>query len=362
MGHDSQKKLGLNRGVDTTRTVPLRIFIVGLDGIGETEEERIAWLKGHFPKQSVRIDALRDARACAEVPDSFVGLCRSGIRNPVSVENMNGAFSADAEAGWAGLPLLCVVAGRQRTKALRMVNNERVAEGKPALEILLIQRKYSDALGAREDKAIENVRVESTPSQRAWLANDLHSAGMSLADVAPRVGVTSEQAVKNLLALLECSASVLAACDAGHITQTVAMGLSKESDHAKQDERLTKLLAAAEGKTGREKSKALRGESTKAKPVSGKKLGKVSEMLTQLDRSEMNDPCRVDEWISIVRWALGDPDAYDALPDEVRGAIIASEKKPGKSKSKSNETDESEETGTTFLGQLDECSDQEEAA
>jgi len=320
MSSESLTKIGATGRKDAPTFRPESLFVIGLDGSGDTEQERVDWLKSVFPKLADRIDALRDPRSVTDVPDEFVNACKVGVQEPVLFENP-AAFFPDQCGDWGGKAFLPVVDGRQRTRALRIVNAERVGSGLPPYEILGILKKFSTSLMARQIKAVTNVRVDMLPSHRAALALEFDQAGVSLADIAPLIGVSSEQAVTNILALNECSAAVKVAVDAGQITQTSAIQIAKGKDHDAQDAELAKRLDAASGKKGRERSKALRGECQAPKPMKAKTIGKVTDRLQSIDRTTMSDPHRVDEWVAILRIVSGDESAYDALPDEFREAL-----------------------------------------
>lgn len=340
MGSESQKKLGLNRRGDLLSADPFNMFIIGLDGDGADESERRGWLTAIFPKLADRIDALKNrGRADGPIPEWLSNAFQPSAAKPVDVENFAVVFP-EGSGSWSGKPLIVVVDGRHTTRCFRSLNEARKADNAPALECPVIQRKFQNALAARELKAIRNVHVEQTPMVRAWLAQEFADSGMPLSDITWRVGVTSEQAVRNLLVLCDASESVARAVDLGSdnggITQTVAQEIVKGRDHAAQDAELAKRLGAAEGKGKRERSQALRGESLEVKPKAVKpaQLARVVEKLTAIDRTTMVDATRVDEWKAIALWALGDEAGFDALPDEFRSAVIAAEKKEKKSKVK----------------------------
>ncbi len=328
MSHKDLTALSMSGGPSTQKIDPLRLFIIGLDGEGATESERIDWLKGHFPKLASKIDALRDPRACLPVTEDAIRAFRPKHAGAVKYENLGMKFP-DGCGRWSGLALLAVNGGRQRTKTMRATNERRALDNAPALEIQIEGKRYESDMDRREGKAIENASiVQQTPMQRAWLAYELTEGGMQLADAAPLVNVSSEQAVKNLLALTAGSEKVQAAvdlgADQGGITQTAALEIVKRGDHDAQDAELAKRLAAAAGKTGRERSHAIRGEARGPKPVKAALAAKVAATLT----ADAGD-ARYDEWSAILLWATtGSDEAYDDLPDDFRAAVIEAGKKP----------------------------------
>jgi hypothetical protein len=334
MSYSDLKAIGMSGGPGTNKIDPLLLFIVGLDGEGDTEQARVDWLKARFPKLASKVDALRDPRACVEITEDAIRAFRPKHAGSVKYENMGVKFGDDA-GRWSGKQFIAVNGGRQRTKTMRALNAKRLAEGSPALEIQIEGKRFESDMDRREGKAIENASiVQQTPMQRAWLAYELTEGGMKSSDAAPLVNVCTEQAVKNLLALLKCSDAVQAAVDlgpdGGGITQTAALQIAKLGDHDKQDAELAARLGAAEGKSGRERSKAIRGEGEqKPKPVALKVLGRVKQALLDADASDPHG------WAAIVAWQSGDADAYDALPNEFRAAVTSANKsaeKPAKEK------------------------------
>lgn len=341
MSHADIKAAGMSGGPSSNKIDPLRLFIVGHDGEGNTEAERIDWLRAKFPKLAARFKSEdNDPRSNLPIREDEIRVFRPAHAKPVVYESMGVKFGDDA-GRWSGLNLLVVNTGRQTVKVTRIINERRDAAGSPQIEIVVIGKRYASALDRLEANICENRQIKPTsPTERAWGAHRLIENGATREDAMALCGVSTEQGLKNLLGLLDCSTAVQAAVDlgvdAGGITQTAGLDIAKKRDHAEQDAELAKRLAAA-GQAGgkRERSAAIRGESggeSKSKPVSGKVLAKVETALAAADRTKMDDPHRVDEWRAIVAWARGDEGWFDALPADFLAAVIAAEKPKSKVK------------------------------
>lgn len=327
MSHADQKALGMSGGPSSNKIDAERLFIIGLDGEGSTEAERIKWVKGLFPKLAAKIDANKDPRANAPLTADDVRKFRPVHAKPIVYESMGVRFPEDC-GKWSGLHLLVVNTGRQTTKTYRAMNAKRLAEGSPALEAVVIGKRFDSDLSRIESLVIENQRIVATSTmQRAWSAQRLLDGGTTPDDAMALLGLKTTQGMKNLLGLLSCSERVQAAVDAGPdadgITASSALEIASKhgEDHEAQDAELTRRLDAAQGKSGREKTRALRGENdtpTTPKPVSPKKLAAVL--------AELMVVTGADDWRAIVGWALGA--ASSTLPADFRAAVLRAENTP----------------------------------
>ncbi len=150
---------------------------------------------------------------------------------------------------------LCAV-GRNRLKAARIIKHEYDRK-------FLIRCKVRKAPGGKLDKIANlipvenNIRKVEKPSQRADGMQRLLNRGRTKEEVASFYGLKSVRQVDNVLALLDCAESVVAAADAGVITMDVVGKISKKP-RAEQ----TKLLAEMREKKatrGKAAEKALEG-------------------------------------------------------------------------------------------------------
>jgi len=328
MSYSDLKKDGMS-AVD-----PLRLFVIGLDGVGVTEEDRIDWLKDIFPKLSARIDALRDVRACEEIEETKIVCFRPEEARPVIYLNAHCSFPEGEGYGqWSGLKFLPVVTGRQTTKVYRALGARREAKGAPALKMLARSRLFETDLELEEAVAIENSRIlDWKPSARAWTAHRLMEKGSPEEHVMAWVGIKSRGGLKKLISILKCSPTVLKALDDRRIVQRVALDVAKKGDHDKQDVELEKRFAAAKGQKGHTRSRTMNGVTPGTpSPV---RPGRIREMVKLLTAraatpNAPKDPQR-DDALILLRAIAGEASAVALLPASVREvlAIVQAPKKP----------------------------------
>jgi ParB family transcriptional regulator, chromosome partitioning protein len=150
-----------------------------------------------------------------------------------------------------------VVYGRQRVKALREANRRlREAGEQPKF----IQAKVTKAEGPELAAmvVVENeIRKDDTPMNRARKMSRLMERYGFAEDQVAVVFGCSVPTVKSTLALLEVSTPVRTAVEDGTINVTTAAKLAK-LPAAEQRAKLAEVVNAGQGKTGHEKSKAVR--------------------------------------------------------------------------------------------------------
>lgn len=328
MPHKNLVANGLTGGPSMARANVDKLFVFQLDGEGETEEARVAWLKRLFPTLADKFEGHRDIRACIPVTDGDIRKFRPKHAKAIGYETMGVKFPPKGCGKWNDLPLLMVNSGRQTCKLFRAVNVKRIAEGSPVLDgAVVVGKKFETAADRNEARVVENARlVERTPMQRAWDAQRLLDDHMTDEDVMPLVGVKTATGLRNLIALLDGSQKVRDAVDLGPdeggITQSAAIDIIKahKDDHAAQDAELARRLGAATGKTGREKQRAIRGNKGPV-PVRANVVAKFRDELTTL-----GDDKRIAEIRAVVGALQGDPECYDALPDDVLRCLMRAEK------------------------------------
>lgn len=147
-----------------------------------------------------------------------------------------------------------VVVGRQRVKSAREANKRLAAQGQPPIRVpATVQR--ADAVTLAGHVVSENeIRQADTPLGRARKMAALLGRGRTEADLALLFGC-SGATVKSTLALLDCSAAVRNAVEAGKINVGQAQKLAKLDVQA-QREKLIELVAAGEGSKGHAKARA----------------------------------------------------------------------------------------------------------
>lgn len=192
-----------------------------------------------------------------------------------------------------------VVVGRQRVKAARLVNEWRADRGADLRQIPAYVFK-----GSRRDAiefiASENeVRQADTPLGRAEKMRRMMALGRGEEDVAIVFGCTVAT-VRTTLALLECTADVQKAVEAGSINVTHAKKLAK-LEPAEQREKVAALVAAGEGARPHERSRKQRAV-----------LGDTIRMKSRAQVAQALETAE-GERAAALRWVLGMEEG-EALP------------------------------------------------
>ncbi len=184
-----------------------------------------------------------------------------------------------------------VVAGRQRVRCAIEANKRLKAQGHEPRSIPGIVKRgdYGDSQAVM---ILENeIRRDDAPTIRAAKMNRMIARGASEAEVAICFGC-SPQTVKNSLALLECASAVRTAVDRNQIPVTHALKL-KGLSAAEQRDRVAELVAAGEGKSPREKSKAQRNIVDKGPRMRSRK--EIEAALAEARQGGWNAICL--EWV-----------------------------------------------------------------
>jgi ParB family transcriptional regulator, chromosome partitioning protein len=213
-----------------------------------------------------------------------------------------------------------VVDGRQRVKNAIEANKRLKKRGEePKLVLARVERGKPQALMAV--MAVANFHQGLSAGEKAKLAQRLLEAGYT-EDQIPTLLHCSSATVKNLLALLDCTAAVRKAVEKGEIGSTHAVKLSK-LEPAEQKERLEELRKTApkgEGRKRRSKAAAKKAREV----VSGKKEGpdglraeniveNVKRELEEKDVADAGSSPLTRGAILALQWALGDDEALKTL-------------------------------------------------
>jgi ParB family chromosome partitioning protein len=194
-----------------------------------------------------------------------------------------------------------VVDGRQRVRAARKANEILKSQGEPELRVkVLPQRGSEDALMGLS-LSTNSFNQEDTPATKARKAQRLLDRGMSPAEVADYLGVTT-QSIANWQKLLELAPAVIKAVDDERIAASNAIKLHK-LDKSEQTEKLKELLASSNGKkpTGKKTARAAaKGSNPSVAP--GKRLArKVVNAHVEGTVDFLSE-----DFLHGIQWAIGD--------------------------------------------------------
>lgn len=138
-------------------------------------------------------------------------------------------------------PNMEVVAGRQRTKSYRRANEIRRERGEAPLLIRGEIRQFESDRDLLACIVSENGATPEDPIHAAFKFNRLREQGMSPDEIGKLIN-RKAGAIKNILALLDCSTSVQRAVSKGEVPATVARELAKLT-REKQDAQLERMKA-----------------------------------------------------------------------------------------------------------------------
>jgi ParB family transcriptional regulator, chromosome partitioning protein len=205
---------------------------------------------------------------------------------------------------------VCVVDGRQRVKANREANKRLKKQGeKPKLIKAIVQRDNHKGLIGVMVMANEG-RTEVTPLGRAAMAQRLLGAGYNEDELATILHC-SQAAAKNYLALLDCSAPVRNAIQAGQIPATQAYKLSK-LDVGEQKKTIEKMIEVGKKANGaHDRSRKQRDIANNATGATGaKRMRTRTEIITMREVLSENDDLETRTWLDALNWFLGESDSY----------------------------------------------------
>lgn len=226
---------------------------------------------------------LYDKRVHLPLRESMVrNIMVYGVRQPITI-------AKDPETG-----LVCVVAGRQRVKHAREANRRLRERGEEPLMVpAWPQRDEMDSLA--DVMVAENEHREGdTPLGRADKMRRLMSRGRTEEQLAVIFGCTV-QTVRATLAILDCTADVRNAIEAGKITATHAAKLAKLKP-AEQRAKVAELVAAGDTLKGHARAR-------KQRAIIGKP--EVAKMRTRKEIIAERDAA-TGERRAVLMWVLGE--------------------------------------------------------
>lgn len=163
-----------------------------------------------------------------------------------------------------------VVSGRQRVNNAREANRRLKEQGRPPVLVPATIKKADTPLALAAVMVMENEhRTQDTPMGRAAKMARMTTFGAT-EDIIATVFGCSVQTVKSTLALLDCTAAVKKAVDAGQIGVKHAKALAK-MEPTEQREKVAELIAAGDGMNGHKKAKAQRAVVDIGPKMRGKK-------------------------------------------------------------------------------------------
>lgn len=200
-----------------------------------------------------------------------------------------------------------VVDGRQRVRAARQANIELAAAGEPLQKIVISSQRGNDEHLAGKSLSANTFRQDDSQSVKARKVQRLLDRGMSNAETAEYLGVTT-QSIANWTKILELASPVLKAVDNGQITASAASKLH-DLNRDEQVEKLKELLASSNGKRPTGKKAAAAASSGKSKE--GKKTPSIApgkRIARKMVKAHVdgNVDFVSEEFLHGVQWAIGD--------------------------------------------------------
>ena len=255
------------------RVDPAKLTIVGLDT--EDGAEHPLW----------------DKRICLPIdPGLVASIDAHGIVMPIRVAVENG--------------ITYVVAGRQRVRSARLVNEQRAKCGEDPVDVPCVGERMRDTERQAGFAVIENaIRRDMTVLEKASEAQRLIDRSTPIAKVAVYFGV-SVPTVQVWLSMLGLAAPVKKAIEAGVVTPTAA---AKWADMPKADQIAALELATAE---------------SGGKRVSVKRAERVANPDTVVRPSKKLTLAAI-EAMKGTPWADGALFVLGMLPDEQRPDAVA---------------------------------------
>lgn len=192
-------------------------------------------------------DALFDRRGTESVSEAFIlNIMHHGVLEPIIVRKNTETGNTE------------VVAGRRRVLAAREANKRLKKRGEEPIQVQGVAQRGSDAKMATMMVIENEIREADSLTGRAEKMQRLVDLGKSEDELAIIFGC-SKATVKNTLALLECSAPVRKAIDAGKIPASAGYKLSKM-----EPEEQKKAVAKIEKANGHSSTSGANGSSSRA--------------------------------------------------------------------------------------------------
>ncbi len=230
---------------------------------------------------------LYDARVHDALTEPFVNnIMAHGVIEPVVITK--NTETGDIE----------VVAGRQRVKAAIEANKRLKAQGLPPIQVPAVPRKGDEASLMAVMVSENEARREDTPLNRAAKMQRLRDLGRT-DDQLATIFACSKQTVRSLLALLDCTAAVRSAVDAGKIGLANAYALAK----LEPDEQRSKLAEIVEAGAAPEPKERVR----KVKAIARGKVQMRSKTTIKavIDKRTARHGTS-DQVLNVLLWVMGE--------------------------------------------------------
>ena len=189
-----------------------------------------------------------------------------------------------------------IVDGRQRVINAREANRRRLEAGEDPIQVPAVVRKYAGNGADLADVMVlsNELREQDTPVNRAKKMQRLAELGRDDDAIGVVFGVTA-QTVRSTLALLDCTAAVREAVDAGRVKLTDAVKLAK-LEPAEQRAKVAELVQAGEGAKPHERARRQREVMGDAAP----KMRSRKDVTARRDECPTGSPER-----ALLDWVLG---------------------------------------------------------
>jgi ParB family chromosome partitioning protein len=237
-------------------------------------------------------------------PSLVASIARSGVIEPIVIRR-NGALED-------GSPLIEVIDGRQRVTAARAVNAQRREAGREDMVLLpaTVRRSKNDDK-AFEEMVSANLRVDTDPVTEANKLARYLEDGHEEEDAVIVFGLPNKRALRNMLALVDCSKSVQKAAREGEITLTVARSLSTLPTSEQNDQLRSMREKGQTGKRNPNATKAAQGKARKVRQRNAPKYTarKASYIASVRESIPAENVARI---VDVLDWVLK---AREDIPD-----------------------------------------------
>lgn len=310
MGSEQFERLGIGRSKEGALEYPDKYTVIGVDIDADALIARYKGSKGESYAGEIIRAVVQKYRTAKAPPGYFVNSLRGGVNEPIILTDLGPDKRGKS---WA-----VVVDGRQRCVGLRTVNEEN-ASAKPALprfKCPAVFRAFSHkgaGLAAAMVKAVSNVHVAMTPSQKADDVLDLDWRGVGHEDIAHAIGARDTDEVASLLALAACCDAVKVAVDEGRYPLAdVARCKLHTLPEAEQVARIARATAAPKGATDKAARKARDAAApARAKTRPARVLASVEGELIRVTADAPDDAhpespaARLRDAAAVIAWAKG---------------------------------------------------------
>ena len=237
-------------------------------------------------------------------PDLVASVMAFGIIEPIVVRK-------DGEDN-KGRPVIQVIDGRQRVRAQLAANELLMAERQEPGRVPAVFRRCNGEEAMAVMITANEIRVDDDPITRARKLQRFLERGHTEQEACTAFGIDT-RVMRNMLALLSCSAKVRDAIMRSRITLSVARDLA-ELPEAEQDAKLAEL--EGKGATGPRNAQATaevralkgeRGRKRKAPEYRARPASKIAPLFKALEGRRL-DPMQKGIMLAL-RWVLKQEDA-----------------------------------------------------